>query len=264
MRFSVITPNYNGASFLEETIRSVLQQRQDGIDLEFIVVDGESSDGSHAILEKYRDEIDTLIIEKDSGPANAINKGLSVATGDIIAWLNADDLYYSGALKRVQETIERWPNAAFCFGACTIVNEQGKESRSMITTFKELFYPLSSRFAFQCINYLSQPAVFFRRQSFVKAGLLREDMVGAWDYEFFLRLWHSGKSCQIKGAPVSAFRWHEQSISGQNFDVQFKEEYEAACEDAGKLSMQGLTHFFVRWGIVGIYSLMALIRNKRR
>jgi glycosyltransferase involved in cell wall biosynthesis len=263
MRFSVITPNYNGSSFLEETILSVLKQKQDDIDLEYIVVDGGSTDGSHAILEKYRDEIDTLIIEKDTGPANAINKGLAAATGDVIAWLNADDLYCPGTLKRAQQTMERCPNAAFCFGACTIVNEQGEESRSMITTFKELFYPLSSRFVFQCINYLSQPAVFFRRQSFEKAGMLREDMVGAWDYEFFLRLWHTGKSCQIQGSPVSAFRWHEQSISGQNFTVQFQEEYEVARDDAGKLSVQTLAHFFVRWAIVGIYSLMASVRNNR-
>ena len=263
MRFSIITPNYNGERFLEETLKSVIQQRVDGIDLEYIVVDGGSSDGSYAILEKYRDEIDTLIIEKDTGPANAINKGLAIATGDIIAWLNADDVYYPGTLKRAQQTIGHAPNAAFCFGACTIVNEKGEESRSMITNFKELFYPLSSRFVFQCINYLSQPAVLFRRQSLEKAGMLREDMVGAWDYEFFLRLWHTGKSCQIKGAPVSAFRWHEQSISGQNFNVQFQEESEAARNDAGRLSLQTLVHFFVRWGIVGIYSLMALLRSNR-
>ncbi|BHH82663.1 glycosyltransferase family 2 protein [Desulforhopalus sp. 52FAK] len=263
MRFSIITPNFNGERFLEETLKSVIQQRADGIDLEYIVVDGNSSDKSHEILEKYAASINTLIVEKDTGPANAINKGLAAATGDVIAWLNADDLYYPGTLKRAQQTMEQNPNAAFCFGACTIVNEQGEESRSLITTIKELFYPLSSRFVFQCINYLSQPAVFFRRQSFKKAGMLREDMVGAWDYEFFLRLWHTGKSCQIKGAPVSAFRWHEQSISGQNFTVQFQEEYEAAREDAGRLSVQTLAHFFVRWGIVGIYSLMASLRNNR-
>lgn len=263
MRFSIITPNYNGERYLEETLKSVIAQRTDGIDLEYIVVDGGSNDKSHQILDQYANDIDNLIVESDTGPANAINKGLAAATGDVIAWLNADDIYYPGALKRVQEAIEEWPEAAFCFGGCTIVNEHGEESRSIITSIKELFYPISSRFTFQCINYLSQPAVFFSRESFETAGMLREDMVGAWDYEFFLRLWHFGTSCQIKGAPVSAFRWHEQSISGQNFTIQFKEEYDAACEDAGRFSIQNLVHFFVRWGIVGIYTLMATTRNFR-
>ncbi len=263
MRFSIITPNYNGAKFLEETLKSVIQQRADGVELEYIVVDGNSTDGSHEILKKYSAEISTLLIEDDTGPANAINKGFALATGDVVAWLNADDLYCPGTLKRVQQAMGRTPEAAICFGGCTIIDEQGDESRSIITSIKELFYPFSSRFVFQCINYLSQPAVFFRRQSLEQAGILREDMVGAWDYELFLRLWQTGKSCQIKGASVSAFRWHEQSISGQNFNIQFKEEYEAAREDAGAISLQTFAHFLVRWGIVGIYSLMALSRNKR-
>ena len=93
MRFSVITPSYNGGRFLEETIKSVLQQRDDGMDLEYIVVDGNSTDNSHEILQKYSSEISILLIENDTGPANAINKGFALATGDVIAWLNADDIY---------------------------------------------------------------------------------------------------------------------------------------------------------------------------
>lgn len=262
MRFSIITPNFNGDKFLEQTLKSVLSQRDSDIELEYIVIDGNSTDNSQNILKKYASDIDVLIVENDTGPANAINKGFALATGDVIAWLNADDIYYPQTLKRVQKVMENSPEAAICFGGCTIINEQGEEARSIITSVKEFFYPFSCRFTFQCINYLSQPAVFFRRQSLEQAGILREDMVAAWDYEFFLRLWHTGKSCQIKGTPISSFRWHEQSISGQNYTTQFMEEYEAAREDAGQMSIQTLAHFFVRWGIVGIYSLMAMSRNK--
>jgi len=262
MRFSIITPNFNGEKFLEETLKSVISQRDDGVDLEYIVVDGNSTDGSCEILERYSQDITTLIVEDDTGPANAINKGLALATGDAIAWLNADDLYYPETVKRAKLSLENAPDAALCFGGCTIVDEHGIEFRNLISRIKELFFPFSSRFVFQCINYLSQPTVFFRRQAFEQAGMLREDMIGAWDYEFFLRLWANGTSCQIKGTPVSAFRWHEQSISGQNFAVQFQEEYEAAREDAGRASLQAFAHFFVRWGIVGIYSLMAYSRKK--
>ncbi len=264
MRFSIITPNYNGERFLEQTLQTVISQAGSNIELEYIVVDGGSTDGSQDILEQYHDDISHTVIEADTGPANAINKGLRLATGDVIAWLNADDLYYPRTLERVAQALESRPEAAFCFGGCPIINEQGQEIRSGITRFKELFYPISSRFTYQCINYLSQPALFFRRQAVERAGLLPENMVAAWDYDFILRLWHSGDAVQVAGAPLSAFRWHESSISGQNFQVQFQEEYLAVKEDTGAFSLQALLHFFVRWGIVGTYSAMAQVRKKQQ
>jgi len=262
MHFSIITPNYNGDRFLAETITSVIQQRNDGIELEYIIVDGDSTDGSHALLDKYASDITIRIVEKDTGPANAINKGFALATGDIIAWLNADDIYYPKTLARVKQAMEECPDAAICFGGCPIIDEQGQEIRKRITGFKEFFYPFSARFTFQCINYFSQPALFFSRKALDQAGHLREDMVAAWDYDFILRLWHAGGSVRVKGAPLAAFRWHEQSISGRFYAVQFQEEYEAVRSDAGRLSLQTFCHFFVRWGIVGIYSCMASSRKR--
>ena len=147
------------------------------------------------------------------------------------------------------------------FGGCLIVNEYGTEIRSSISRFKEIFYPLSSQFVYQSINYISQPSLFFSVDAVRKTGLLREDMVAAWDYEYILRLWHHGSAKRIAGDPLAAFRWYEQSISGGNFGIQFKEEYEAARRDAGTLSIQTLLHFLVRWGIVGIYSAMSTARS---
>ncbi len=260
MRFSIITANYNSGDFLERTLVSVLGQRQAGIELEYIVIDGGSTDGSHAIFEQYRDSIDHLIIEKDNGPANAINKGLAQATGDVVAWLNADDLYYPGTLKRVQMMFGQGDELALCFGKCPIVDEQGVEIRKFITRFKECFFPLSSYFTLQCINYVSQPAMFFRREAMLKAGNLREDLVAAWDYDFLLRLWRTGGGAVVPGGPLSAFRWHASSISGQQFKLQFKEELDIAIADAGRYSLQGIIHQGVRWGIIAAYSLMANIR----
>jgi len=261
MLFSVITPNFNGVTFLEQTICSVLQQRKKGIELEYIVVDGGSTDGSHAIIDKYRRDISVLIIEKDSGPANAINKGLSLASGDIVSWLNADDIYYSNVFERVKHTLVMNPLAGFCFGRCPIINDNGEEIRAFITRFKECFFPLSSEFTFQCINYISQPALFFRREAMLDVGRLREDMVAAWDYEFILRLWLYGKGAVIPDGQIAAFRWHEQSISGQNFHVQFKEELDAVIAALGKWKIQVLLHHCVRWSIVGAYTWMANLRK---
>lgn len=265
MKFSVITPNYNGERFLEQTINSVISQREDGVNLEYIVVDGGSQDGSLEILEKYRKHIDILVVEKDTGPANAINKGFRKASGDIISWLNGDDIYYPGTVKRVRQLFKEYPKTFFCFGKCPIIDEGGAEIRGAITKFKELFFPLSSRFVFRSINYVSQPSVFFRREIINGEGpFLRENMIAAWDYEFFLRFWQHGPGKLIQGGSVAAFRWYESSISGQNFKVQFREEYEAARKDAGNLAPQTILHFGVRWAIVNTYTVMALARKKRK
>ncbi len=262
LKVSIITPSYNGAQFVERSIQSVIRQREDGVQLEHLIIDGGSTDGTLEIFERYAADIDVLLSERDRGPADAINKGLRRATGDVVAWLNTDDWYYPGALRRVVDAMAEHPEKALGFGRCTIVNENDDEIRRGITRFKEAFFPVSSRFTIQSINYISQPAMFFRRSAMDRVGLLREDLKAAWDYEFILRLWRQGGGFHIPGPPLSAFRWHTNSISGQHFRQQFKEEYEVAVADAGRLSLQALLHYGVRWGIVGIYSLMALMRRR--
>ncbi|WP_051305623.1 glycosyltransferase family 2 protein [Desulfogranum mediterraneum] len=262
MKFSVIVPSFNSARYLEESLKSILVQRQEGIDLELIVVDGNSRDKTSRILEQYAGQIDQLIVEEDDGPAHAINKGLQLAQGDIISWLNADDLYTSCALHRVLAVFSEHQSIGFCFGRCRMINGHGEEIRQGITAFKEFFFPFSSRFTYQCINYISQPAMFFRKSALERIGALRMDMVAAWDYEFILRLWRQGKGVSIQGDPLAAFRWHEQSISGQHFALQFKEEFDAAVEDAGRGSLQSIIHACVRWGIVGVYSAMQMKRSR--
>lgn len=261
MKISVITPNFNGARFLEESLESVQSQVAPGVVLEHIVVDGGSSDGSLAILERYRSGLAHVISEPDTGPASAINKGLRLATGEVVCWLNADDRYCRGALARVAATLARSPQRALCFGQCPIIDEEGREIRQRITRFKELFFPLSCRFTIQSINYISQPAMFFRRSAMEQAGWLREDWKAAWDYEYTLRLWRRGGAVQVPGGALAEFRWHPGSISGQGYVRQFQEELEAALADAGRYSLQALLHRGVRWGIVTIYRRMARQRG---
>lgn len=263
MKISVITANYNKKQFLEECIKSVIRQRTDGVDVEYLVIDANSTDGSLDIIRRYEKDINALVVEKDKGPTDAINKGLKRASGDLVAWLNSDDFYFPGALQRVAQAMEANPAKALCFGHCPIVNESGKEIRGCITGFKEMFFPVSSRFTVQCINYVSQPAMFFRRAVVEKAGLLRTDLKCAWDYDYILKLWRHGGAVRIRRPPLAAFRWHEGSLSGQFFRDQFREEWEIARADSGAFSLQTLLHLGVRWGIVWSYSLM-LMRRKAR
>ena len=264
MKFTIITSNKNGERFLEETVRSVLSQREPGVELEYIVLDGGSTDGSLEIIRRHERDISQIISEPDRGPAFAINKGLRLASGELVAWLNADDRYHPGALKRVALTMAARPEKALCFGACRIVGETGEEIRRGITRFKEAFFPFSSRFTIQCLNYISQPAMFFRRTALKAAGYLWEDMVAAWDYDLTLRLWKQGGAAHVPGPPLADFRWHSGSISARRFREQFREEFDVAARDAGRLAPQTWIHWLVRWGIVGAYSIMAASRGRNK
>jgi len=263
MKFSIVTPNFNGARFLETTLASVAAQRAAGLAVEHWIVDGGSTDGSLEIIQRFLGADTFLLAERDAGPADAINKGLRRVTGELVAWLNADDVYAPGALARAAEALAAQPQAAFAFGRCRIVDEGGAEIRRGITRFKELFFPLSSRFTFQCINYISQPAMFFRKTALARTNLLRGDLAAAWDYEFMLRLWREGPAVRIPGGPLADFRWHPGSISGRTFAQQFREEWQVAAADAGRLSPQALLHLGVRFGIVGSYALMAACRRDK-
>jgi glycosyltransferase involved in cell wall biosynthesis len=262
MTVSVVVPCFNSADFLRGALASLDEEKANGAELEVLVMDGGSTDETPAVLETFASTIDVLRSEPDQGPADAINKGFDLASGDILAWLNADDRYISGAVVRAQAALKDHPGTSFVFGKCPIVTPEGEEIRKGITRFKEAFFPISSRFTFQCINYISQPSCFFRAEAVRAAGPLRLDLKAAWDYEFLLRIWREGPAKVVYGNPLAQFCWHPESISGQHFRLQFAEEYEAAKSDAGRWAPQTLTHWLVRHGIVGAYGLMQRRREK--
>ena len=120
MKISIITPSYNQAAFIERTILSVLNQNY--FDLEYIIMDGGSTDGTTEILKKYSDKI-IWKSEKDSGQSDALNKGLKIATGYIVAYLNSDDTYELGTLKKIAEFFQNNLGKKWVYGKCKIINE---------------------------------------------------------------------------------------------------------------------------------------------
>ena len=255
-RITVITPCLNSERYIEHTLRTVAMQREDGIQVEHLIIDGGSTDGTSDLVTKYQHPDTQHIISKDGGPAEAINKGLKIATGDYLCWLNSDDFYEPHALVRAIDALEKHPHKAFCFGHCPIINEEGVEIRKAITWVKELCYPLSSRPIIRTVNYISQPAMIFRRSAFEKTGLLRTDLHAAWDYDFTLRLWAYGGGVRVRRPALAYFRWTPQSISGQGYERQFAEEFECARENAGDWALSTLLHRVFRWGIVFCYGHM--------
>jgi hypothetical protein len=178
LSFSIVTPSYNQVAFIERTIRSVLDQEV--AELEYVVVDGGSHDGTVQILERYADRL-WYRSEADEGQAHAINKGLALTSGDLIGWLNSDDIYYPGTLDAVRGYFAAHEDVDILYGNADHINEQ---DRTIEPYGCEPWDPERLR----DVCFLCQPAVFFRRRVIERHGLLDASLDYCMDYEYWLRL----------------------------------------------------------------------------
>jgi glycosyltransferase involved in cell wall biosynthesis len=258
LRFSIVTPSLNQAAFLPRTIESVLSQRGD-FDLEYLVQDGGSTDGTSEILRRHEGRL-AYRIEKDSGQADAINRGLRRTTGDVIGWVNSDDLLLPGALARVAAAFAASPGAAWLHGGCEIVDEDDRPIRRWITAYKDWRCRHYSRRALLVENFVSQMTVFWRRSAMEQVGLLDESLRYTFDYEYWLRLAELGDPLFVPER-IAAFRWYSSSKSGAHFEKQFSEDHEVFRRHAPPGALLRLHKRLRTAQIVGAYRLLRAIRS---
>lgn len=226
---SIITPSFNQGRFIEETIKSVLSQ--DYPYIEYIVIDGGSTDGSIEILKKYEDRL-AWISEPDHGQADAVNKGFSRAKGAILGWLNSDDTYTPGAVSAAAEHFLQHPEIVMVYGDAHFIDETGNAAEKYPSEPFRL-----KRLAETC--FLSQPAVFIRTEVFRKIGLLDISLQTCMDYEYWIRIGESYPGTAIaylKGKFLANARSHRESKSARLREIHYTEVMETAKKYFGYVS----------------------------
>jgi glycosyltransferase involved in cell wall biosynthesis len=177
---SIVTPSFNQGAFIEATIESVLAQGYPRI--EYLVVDGGSTDGTLDMLRRYKERV-RWISEPDAGQADAINKGFRLTRGQILAWLNADDLYIPQAVSRAVEEFQAHPEAALVYGRAEFIDRAGH----VIGPCTQV-EPFDLQRLIHQLDFIVQPATFFRRESFMEAGELDSTLRYCLDYDLWIRL----------------------------------------------------------------------------
>ncbi|HZN67158.1 MAG TPA: glycosyltransferase family 2 protein [Tepidisphaeraceae bacterium] len=214
-RISIVTPSYNQAKYLEQTIRSVLDQGYSR--LEYIIVDGGSTDGSVDIIRKYADRLAWWTSEKDQGQSHAINKGFARATGDVYGYINSDDVLYPDALHRVAKAYQ--DGAKWVLGWVMTVESDGSE-------WPMLPNSIAGPADWFARNPIPQQGSFWAADLWKKHGQFRQDMHYAFDYEYWLRLrFKAGVQPTPIRACLGSYRMHENSKTVSQWDA-FEPEFE--------------------------------------
>ena len=225
-RISIVTPGLNQGQFIEETIRSVLLQGYPN--LEYIIIDGGSTDDSVDIIKKYIQWLAYWITEPDRGQSHAINKGLTRATGEILAYINSDDLYEPGAFKKIAKIFMGNETCLMVSGSCLVFDEHNDK-----TIFKPNWPDHPSELMGSLSSTIPQPAVFWRKDAYKRAGGFEEKLNYSFDHEFFIRIGRIGGHPELIPDVIARYRDHAKSKT-RTFRTKFYDEQAYIVRKHGK------------------------------
>jgi len=212
-KITVITPSFNQACFLEKTIKSVIDQKYPN--LEYFIIDGGSTDNSIDIIKKYEKNISFWCSVKDNGQASAINKGFKMATGEIICWLNSDDLYEEVTFRKVANYFNKNQNVDIVYGDLKVIDSEDR----LLTIKRVIPYCFISQLF--SASLVPQPSCFWKTHVFKKIGYLNEKYNYQMDYEYFVRMGAQKFKFGIIKEPLAKFRLHPNSKTNLEYNRSF-------------------------------------------
>jgi glycosyltransferase involved in cell wall biosynthesis len=227
LRISIVTPSFNQSRFIRRTIDSVLGQQGEFV-LDYRVLDGASTDGTIDVLKSYGARLN-WVSGPDGGQIEALNRGLRESTGEVVGWVNSDDVLLPGALARVAAAFRDHPDALWIHGRCRIIDEDDREIRRWLSSYKHIRALRHSFEALLTENYISQMTTFWRRSAHDQLGYFDLRWPLAFDYDFFLRLAAQADPVYVR-EPLACFRWYRSSKSGSGHGRQFLESSAIAAK----------------------------------
>ena len=252
---SIITPSYNQAAFLDQTLRSVISQREQVH--EYFVYDGGSNDGSRELIEKYATQIDHWVSEKDAGQPDVLARGFARATGDYLAWVNSDDVYMPGALQRVREALAKHPEWDVVTGWHVRMDGQSR----MISAHRVAGE--STKAARWGSFHPCQPTAFFRRSFYEKVGGVNPELHLVMDTELFFRMMDAGAVFGHVPAYLAGFRRHGES-KGVGTHQKYASEYDFLDRRYPHYHAKSFKHYFGRAMTKGLRTFSAGELHSRR
>ena len=230
MKISIITTCLNAEKYIKQTIESVLSQKGD-FSLEYIITDAGSTDSTLEIIKSFGDKI-TLLNAKGLNQSEGINLGIKKSSGDIIAYLNADDTYLPNTLSIVTKSFQN-NSPKWVIGKCHIINSKNKEINKWVTNYKNFFLKRYNYFWFLVENFISQPAVFLHRDLFKEFGYFNETEVYTMDYNYWLEIGKKYNPVFIDKY-LSNFRRTKETKSNTGYYKQFWDDAKLGIKFAVK------------------------------
>lgn len=235
---SIITPSFNQAQFLERTIQSVLAQEYPRI--EYIIVDGGSTDGSADIIKKHQSRLAWWVSQQDKGQTDAINKGFNRATGDILAWINSDDTYNPGAVSQAVKYLTENPDVALVYADCNFIDEEDRligKFKSAQTDYRRLR---------EGYVHIPQQTMFFRAKFWKELGPLDPSFYFAMDYDLWTRIAAKAPLKYLSGYAWANFRIHTTSKTNVADERGWQEMLRVHYRDGGGFFSPIVAKYYLR------------------